>query len=44
MTRRSRKFFDRLAADGIDKSNTLFVFTVEEGDHFVGVAANRPWL
>ena len=30
------KFFDRLAADGITKSNTLFVFTVEEGDHFVG--------
>jgi hypothetical protein len=30
------QFFDRLAADGIDKSNTLFVFTVEEGDHFVG--------
>jgi hypothetical protein len=30
------KFFARLAADGIDKSNTLFVFTVEEGDHFVG--------
>jgi hypothetical protein len=29
-------FFQRLAADGIDKSNTLFVFTVEEGDHFVG--------
>src|SRR5256714_7144156 len=31
-----QKFFDRLAADGIDKSNTLFVFTVDEGDHFVG--------
>ncbi len=30
------KFFDRLAADGITKKNTLFVFTVEEGDHFVG--------
>jgi hypothetical protein len=29
-------FFDRLAAAGINKSNTLFVFTVEEGDHFVG--------
>jgi hypothetical protein len=29
-------FFDRLAADGITKDNTLFVFTVEEGDHFVG--------
>ena len=30
------KFFERLAKAGIDKSNTLFVFTVEEGDHFVG--------
>jgi hypothetical protein len=30
-------FFERLAADGINKSNTLFVFTVDEGDHFVGV-------
>jgi hypothetical protein len=30
------KFFGRLAADGIDKSNTLFVVTNEEGDHFVG--------
>ena len=30
------KFFARLAADGITKDNTLFVFTVEEGDHFVG--------
>jgi Type I phosphodiesterase / nucleotide pyrophosphatase len=31
-------FFDRLAADGINKSNTLFVFTNEEGDHFAGSA------
>jgi hypothetical protein len=30
------KFFTRLNADGINKSNTLFVFTVDEGDHFVG--------
>ncbi len=30
------QFFARLAADGIDKSNTLFVFTNEEGDHFSG--------
>jgi outer membrane murein-binding lipoprotein Lpp len=30
------KFFDRLARDGITKDNTLFVFTNEEGDHFVG--------
>ena len=32
------KFFTRLANDGIDKSNTLFVFTSDEGDHFVGGA------
>jgi hypothetical protein len=31
-----KKFFDRLADDGITKDNTLFTFTVEEGDHFVG--------
>ena len=31
-----QRFFERLAADGINKSNTLFVFTVDEGDHFVG--------
>jgi hypothetical protein len=31
-----QKFFARLASDGIDKSNTLFVFTVDEGDHFAG--------
>ena len=30
------KFFSRLASDGINKSNTLFVFTADEGDHFVG--------
>ena len=29
-------FFSRLAADGIDKSNTLFVVTADENDHFVG--------
>jgi hypothetical protein len=29
-------FFARLAADGIDKSNSLFVFTADEGDHFAG--------
>lgn len=33
-----QKFFERLAAHGIDKSNTLFVFTVDEGDHFAGDA------
>ena len=26
----------RLAADGINKHNTLFVFTADEGDHFAG--------
>src|SRR5215831_14231421 len=30
------KFFDRLEKAGIDKSNTLFVITADEGDHFVG--------
>jgi len=29
-------FFTRLAKDGINQSNTLFVFTADEGDHFVG--------
>jgi hypothetical protein len=33
------KFFDRLAADGITKDNTLFMFTNDEGDHFVGSPA-----
>lgn len=32
------KFFARLANDGINSSNTLFVFTADEGDHFVGGA------
>jgi hypothetical protein len=32
------KFFDRLAADGINKSNTLFVITADENDHFAGGA------
>ncbi len=31
-------FFSRLAADGINRSNTLFVITADEGDHFVGSA------
>lgn len=31
-------FFSRLANDGINQSNTLFVFTADEGDHFVGGA------
>jgi len=32
------QFFTRLANDGINQSNTLFVFTADEGDHFVGSA------
>src|SRR6266700_197614 len=31
-------FFKRLQSDGINKSNSLFVFTADEGDHFVGGA------
>ena len=31
-------FFTQLAAHGITKANTLFVFTSDEGDHFVGSA------
>jgi hypothetical protein len=31
-------FFARLAQDNIDQSNALFVFTTDEGDHFVGGA------
>ena len=30
-------FFNRLADDGINSSNTIFTFTADEGDHFVGV-------
>ncbi len=36
------KFFSRLAADGINKSNTLFVVTADENDHFVGVGPSNP--
>ncbi len=36
------KFFERLAADGINRSNTLFVITVEEQDHFAGGRAANP--
>jgi len=32
------KFFARLAKDGINSSNTIFVVTADEGDHFVGGA------
>jgi len=31
-------FFTRLANDGINQRNSLFVFTSDEGDHFVGGA------
>jgi hypothetical protein len=31
-----QSFFTRLAADGIDKSNALFVVTADEGDVFAG--------
>jgi hypothetical protein len=34
------KFFTRLANDGINQSNTLFVFTSDEGDHFAGGAGS----
>jgi hypothetical protein len=30
------KFFTRLANDGINPSNTLFILTADEGDHFAG--------
>jgi hypothetical protein len=29
-------FFTELGAHGIDQTNTLFIITVDEGDHFVG--------
>src|SRR5262249_16631839 len=32
------KFFARLKSDGIDQTNTLFVITADEGDHFAGGA------
>src|SRR5262249_27878082 len=35
-------FFTRLQTDGINKSNTLFVVTVEESDHFAGTAPDNP--
>jgi hypothetical protein len=30
------RFFTRLANDGINPSNTLFILTADEGDHFAG--------
>ena len=35
-------FFARLTRDGITKRNTLFVFTADEGDHFVGAKPTNP--
>jgi len=35
-------FFARLTADGITKANTLFLVTVDEGDHFAGAAPTNP--
>jgi hypothetical protein len=34
-------FFQRLADDGINKTNTLFVITADEGDHFAGGNVGR---
>src|SRR6516162_2754518 len=34
-------FFQRLAADGINSSNTLFVLSSDEGDHVAGANAGR---
>ena len=34
------QFFTRLQKDGIDQTNTLFVITPDEGDHFVGGEPN----
>ena len=35
-------FFHRLARDGINKRNTLFLLTVDEGDHYDGSAPLNP--
>ena len=35
------KFFDRLARDGINKRNTLFVVTADENDHYAGQQAQN---
>jgi len=36
-----KKFFARLAADGITSKNTLFVFSADEGDHEAGANVGR---
>jgi hypothetical protein len=35
------KFIDRLAGDGINSSNTLFVVTADENDHYAGQQAQN---
>jgi arylsulfatase A-like enzyme len=35
------KFFDRLSADGINASNTLFIVTSDENDHYAGQQAQN---
>jgi arylsulfatase A-like enzyme len=35
-------FFNRLAKDGINRSNTLFVVSADENDHFVGAGPLNP--
>ncbi len=35
------KFFDRLNTDGINTSNTLFIVTADENDHFAGQQAQN---
>ncbi|MCL2770590.1 MAG: hypothetical protein FWD42_10880, partial [Solirubrobacterales bacterium] len=35
-------FFERLQHDGINRHNTLFVITVDEGDHFAGGTPTNP--
>ncbi len=37
-----KAFFDRLGKDGIDSSDTLFVFTVDEGDFYAGGPQTNP--
>jgi hypothetical protein len=37
-----KAFFERLAHDGITQQNTLFVVTVDEGDHFAGGTPTNP--
>ena len=36
------RFFAQLARNGINRHNTLFVFTADEGDHFVGAKSTNP--